>query len=909
MSWGQCNNAHVTTSHHRLFEPVVLLDGSSALWRIATRDDGRDLATFFVVLQEEAGDTPTCFPRWIKEDVDAASRVITHIIAKGVAGEQEVIAAGAWRVASADEAEITLAVHPEFRGRGLARVLLPRLARDAAFQGIRQLVAVTDRNNVPLIQLLRDSGYAVDVTLDGNGAPDESDVRIALDVAPDDEGRAMAALRKQVATTASLQPLLRPSSVAVVGASRDRSSIGYRILDALVHCGFHGPVYAVNPSTPVVGSFPTVPSLRDLPQPVDLAVVVVPARHVSSVVKDAAASGVRGLVVITAGFAEVGPDGHRAQMELMHYVRGHGMRMIGPNCMGLLNTDPAISMNASFSPVFPPQGSVAMLSQSGALGLAILTFASTLGVGLSSFVSIGNKADVSSNDLLEYWEADPATDVILLYLESFGNPRRFAPIARRVSRTKPIVAVKGGRSVAGERAAGSHTAALVGADVAVDALFRQAGVIRVDTLEEMFHVGLLLSNQPLPLGRRVGVITNAGGPAILAADALAAWGLDVPELSDAMQSKLAAFLPPEASTKNPVDMIASATPDAFRQAAALLLATEEIDALIVIDIPLDASGWEAIEPELLRGIDAGRAASPIAKPVLAYVMSGGGSSQPRLIAGNIPAFPFPESAAKALGHAVSYAEWRRRPLSAPDETTSFDAASIRAWCQSWLERYGDGWLPLDAAFALLALAGLPIATGARATTADEAEQAARSMPSCVAMKAISPGALHKSDEGGVQLRLETTEEVRRAFTEMQRAYPDLESVWIQPMVDDALEVLVGMTEDHVFGPLIAFGLGGIHVEALGDVAFRITPLEVTDAQAMLKDIRAHALLEGHRGRPPVDREALVTVLLSVARLVEDVPAIAEMDLNPVMALPQGCIVVDARIRLATPQVGRSPARL
>ena len=895
----------MTSSNHRLFEPVVLLDGSSALWQVATPEHAPLLAPFFAVLQSRTAGSRAYFPDWVTDDLSVekadGSQVYSHFIARGASDNQEVLAAGAWRVTEPEVAEITLAVHPQFRGRGLARLLLPRLARDAAFHGIRCLVAVTHPHNVPMIQLLRDSGYAVDVENQADH------VRIALDVAPHVEGRAMAELREQVATTASLQPLLRPTSIAVVGASRDRSSIGYRVLAALVRHGFHGPVYAVNPKTSVVGSFPTFASLSDLPQAVDLAIVVVPARHVESVVRESATCGVRGLVVITAGFAETGEAGRKAQAALMQLVRGNGMRMIGPNCMGLLNTDPEVSMNASFSPVFPPTGSVAMLSQSGALGLAILTFASTLGVGLSSFVSIGNKADVSSNDMLEYWEADPATDVILLYLESFGNPRRFAPIARRVSRTKPIIAVKGGRSVAGERAAGSHTAALVGADVAADALFLQAGVIRVDTLEEMFHLGLLLSNQPLPTGRRVGVITNAGGPAILAADALAAWGLDVPELSAEVQARLASFLPAEASTKNPVDMIASATPDAFRQAAEILLACSEIDALIVIDIPLDASGWDAIQPALMKGIDAGRRLAPVAKPVLAYVMSGGVSSQPRLLAGRIPAFPFPESAAKALGHAVAYAEWRRRPPSVPAETTPLDAVAIRDWCRAHIDEHGEGWLSLDAAFDLLKRADLPVADGQCVRSAEEAIRCASRLGLPVAMKAIAPGALHKSDGGGVQLKLADDEAIRRAFETMQHAYPDFESAWIQPMVRGEVEVLIGMTEDDVFGPLIAFGLGGIHVEAMGDVAFRITPLEVDDATAMLGDIRAHALLEGHRGRPPVDRGALVQVLLRIARLVEDVSAIAELDLNPVMAMPegQGCSIVDVRIRLAHPRTART----
>ena len=355
-----------------------------------------------------------------------------------------------------------------------------------------------------------------------------------------------------MATTASLRPFFRPRAVAVVGASRDPQSIGYRIFDALIKNGFPGCVYPVNPRATELDSHKVYSSVRELPESVDLAVIAVPRNAVLPVVDDCAAYGVRALVVITAGFAEVGGDGRALQQQLVEKVRDHGMRMVGPNCMGLLNADPAVRLNASFSPVFPPSGGVAMSSQSGALGLAILAAARRFDLGLSTFVSVGNKADVSGNDLLQYWEEDEQTRVVLLYLESFGNPRRFARIARRVSRRKPIVAVKAGRGTAGKRAAGSHTAALAASDVAVEALFRQTGVIRAETLEEMFDLAAALGSQPLPAGRRVAIVTNAGGPAILCTDTCEAGGLQVPELSQATKVQLAAFLPAAASVGNPV---------------------------------------------------------------------------------------------------------------------------------------------------------------------------------------------------------------------------------------------------------------------------------------------------------------------------------------------------------------------
>ena len=880
--------------------PVVLLDGASALVGPAGPGDEQALGAFFDALDEERAAAPRV-PSWATASrlqaacgTPMATREIhTLLVWQRARKERSVVAAGSWKAKVNGAAEIALAVHPRHRGRGLARILLARLARDAARHQHKHLTAVTHRDDDALLGFLRESGYAIDALAD------RDEVRVALDIVPDAAGRAAADLCSQIATTASLVPLMEPRSVAVVGASRDRESLGYRVLSALVAHGFQGPVYAINPKTPVVGSFPTHPRLQDLPEPIDLAIILVPAAHVDQVVADAAAAGVKGLVVITAGFAEMGEAGRAHQDQLVQFVRESGMRLIGPNCMGLVNTAPSVSMNGSFSPCFPPHGRVAMLSQSGALGMAILAFTQSLGLGLSSFVSIGNKADVSSNDLLEYWESDPATDVILLYLESFGNPRRFARIARRVARSKPIIAVKGGRSVAGKRAAGSHTAALVGADVAVDALFSQAGVIRAGTLEEMFHVALLLSSQPLPEGPRVGVMTNAGGPAILAADALAARGLEVPELSEALQAALSAFLPQEASTKNPVDMIASATPEAFRRAAALLMASDEIDALMVIDVPLDASGWPAIESQLLAGLETGASRAKVPKPVVAYVMGAGIESQPRLLAEAIPAFPFPEAAAKALGAAAAYAKWRHAAPSVEAGEHVPLRSDARAWCDAWRTKHGTGWLRLDEAMELLACAGLPVAPGARATEANEAVRVAKELGLPVAMKVISPDALHKSDRGGVRLGLDAEEGVRQAFADIGTAFPEHDGVWIQPMASGVLETLIGVTEDPVFGPLIAFGLGGTEVEALGDVAFRITPLSERDAATMPEDLRARALLEGYRGQPAVDREALVETILAVARLVEAVPEIDDMDLNPVLAMPdgEGCLILDARIHL------------
>lgn len=694
----------------------------------------------------------------------------------------------------------------------------------------------------------------------------------------------------------SMTALFSPRSVAVVGASRDPSSIGYRILEALILNRFQGPVYPVNPSAAAVASVRAYPSVRDLPESVDLAVIAVPRDAVLPVVEECAERGVKALIVITAGFAEVDEEGRALQRKLVETVRSRGMRMVGPNCMGLVNTDPAVRLNASFSPIFPPTGRIALASQSGALGLAILGLARQLQLGLSSFVSVGNKADVSGNDLLEYWEQDAATDVILLYLESFGNPRRFARIARRTSRTKPIVAVKGGRTPVGQRAAGSHTAALAASDVAVDALFRQTGVIRADTLEEMFDLASLLASQPLPHGRRVAIVTNAGGPGILCADACSAGGLQIPEFSEKTQSYLRTFLPPAASVRNPVDMIASAGIDAYRKTVEAVLCSPDVDSLVAIYIPVVLADLKPITQAIADGVLAARRSAGKGKPVIACLMGEGVAAPIDLGQERIPRFIFPEAAGKVLAQVSAYADWRAQPLGAVP-----DLAGIRIdEARRVVGEHSSEWLSPDQVRRLLQSFGLSLVEGRVAASADEAARHAAAVGYPVAVKLISSKVTHKTDVGGVRLNLASEDAVRTAFEDMKRRLGDaMEGALVQPMLSGAVELMVGVVQDPLFGPLVAFGLGGIHVEVLGDVSFGVTPLTDQDARKMIRSIRGAKLLEGYRGHPPADVASLEDALLRVSRLVEEVPAIAEMDLNPIFALPpgQGYRIVDARIRI------------
>jgi acetyl coenzyme A synthetase (ADP forming)-like protein len=807
-------------------------------------------------------------------------------------GESATVADESEDVAGDGVAEVAFLVEDAYQGRGIGTHLLRLLSAHARLHEVTRFRAFVLAENERMLRVFRDSGYEVRRELSGGL------FELEIPTQYTEAARKAAADHEKWAISTSLSGLFRPESVAVIGASRDPASIGGQLFGNLLGTGFAGPVYPVNPSARVVRSVRAYPSIGDVPEQVDLAFIVTPAAHVIGVVEECAKAGVKAVVVISAGFAETGEEGRALERELVETVRAAGMRMVGPNCMGLVNTDPEVCLNGQFGPVFPVAGNVAMSSQSGALGLAIIQQAADIGIGISSFVSVGNKADVGGNDLLLFWEDDPATDVILLYLESFGNPRRFGRLARRVGRKKPIIAVKSGRSPAGARAAASHTGSMANVEVAVEALFQDAGVIRAESLPDMFDLATLMAHQPVPAGRRVAVLTNAGGLGILCADALSAHDLELPELSEELQAELRQWLPAAASTTNPVDMIASAKPEQYSSCLGALTDSDEVDAVIVIYISTVIGSGEYVAAAV-RDVAETKGED---KPLLGVIMQAGGLPRGQgSTRGGIPLYPYPEPAARALAAAVKYGEWCDRPegehVTFEDVDSSRAHAAVDAALDA-LEPEG-GWLEPDAVNEVLEAFGLTTVKGGTARSPDEAAAIAEKLGGAVVLKVLAPSVVHKSDVDGVALDVRGAREVRQAYRAVTAVAPDAEGALIQQYVEGGHEVIIGMTEDPVFGPLIVFGIGGIYVELMRDVAFRIHPVSDRDAATMIGEVRGARLLEGYRGSPRGDVEAVEEAILRVSALVEHLPEIVEMDLNPVIVREpgDGICVVDARIRV------------
>lgn len=694
----------------------------------------------------------------------------------------------------------------------------------------------------------------------------------------------------------TLDAIFRPSSVAVIGASTRRGSIGREILHNLIVGDFHGKLFPVNPKAEYIHSIKAYPSILDVPDPVDLAILVVPYAAVEEVVHECGRKGVKGLIVITAGYREIGPEGAERQRRLVDIVHTFGMRLVGPNCLGVFNADPQVSLNATFAPGTPLSGSVGFVSQSGALGIAIWTEMQKLNLGFSQFVSIGNRADVSGNDLLEYWETDEQTSLMALYIENFGDTKRFTTLARRITKHKPILMVKSGRTEAGARAASSHTGALSVMDLAIDGLFRQTGVIRAAKIDDMMALILGFSRCPLPPGDRVVVLSNAGGPGILATDALVAQGMKLAEISPKTKKALSAKLPEEASVANPVDMIAGADAKSFRDCLEILLKAPEVDLAIVAFVPP-----VMVDPmHVVQAVAEARAKSP--KPVYMVLMAE--EQYYRRIPVEIPESPpiyrYPEVAAYTASEMVKYAHWQERESGEiPDLERDVERA------RAILDEAKPGeYLDPDAAFQLLEAYRFPLARWKKARTSQEAIEAAENIGYPVALKIASRRIVHKSDVGGVILGIRNTLEMEGAISKLARALrqqgidPEREGFLVQEMAAGGKETILGMNRDPVLGPVLLFGLGGKYVEVLKDFALRVHPITDLDAREMIESIRGFPLLQGVRGERPVALSVAQEGLLRLSAMAGDFSSIVEIDANPFVLNEniEDCKVLDARIR-------------
>lgn len=941
---------------------IALRDGSTAHVRPVVPADAPALRTFLEGLSDNS--------RWLRffslgvnldkaaERAAAGDRPEGYGLIVTTGAEERVVAHAVFELERPDRAEVAFAVADEMQGRGLATVLIAHLAQVASARGVTTFTATVLPENRRMISVFRESGFPVEV----RASPDGIEVVFPTELGPD--ARRRFEDRDRVAAVAAVERVLRPRSVAVVGASRRPDSFGGAAFRHILGNDFRGELFPVNPNAEFVGSRRAMPRV---PEDVDLAIVAVPAEAVPGVARECAAAGVEALVVITAGFAEAGAEGAARLAELLEICRASGMRLVGPNCMGVVNTAPDVSLTATFARADVPAGTIGFVSQSGAFGAAAIDGASRRGIGLSAFVSLGDKADLSSNDFMQYWEQDPATQVVALYLESFGNPRKFGRVARHVARTKPVLAVKAGRTGAGARAASSHTGALIAAsDSTVDALFASAGVIRCDGLDDLLDAAAVLSEQPLPTGSGVAIVANARGPLVVCADACADASLEVATLSEPTQAALRERLPDQSVVAGPVQLVASETPAQVAAVTELVAADPGVDAVITIfvehiatraddvatclagldlDVPLltvfmtpgnlpvvlrrGATGRRAADatPEPTLGARAaelardaaaqaaafarhaaanrrdapsragGRAASPLGASAPADPGSPGDGHAGR----KIPTFRAPERAAHALGRAAAYARWRATPALEPARLDGVDADAAAAILAGALAR-GGGWLRPDEVEALLGAYGIALVEQRRAATPAAAAKAAAELGGAVALKGVAPGVVHKAQAGAVRLELAGPTAVKRAAQDiaakLEASGTPVGDFLVQRMAEPGVEMLVGVLADERFGPVVACGAGGGTAEVLGDVQVRLAPLAREDALDMISRLRSLALLH----RADADVEALADIAVRVGALADAHPAIAELDLNPVVVSAEGAPVVDARVRVAPPAV-------
>ena len=780
-------------------------------------------------------------------------------------------------------AEIALVVDGSVQARGLGTLLLEHLTSVARHRGVRRFVADVLAENRRMIGVIADAGLTYRTHSDGP----EREIVILLD--QDDRYLTAVGERERVSDVASLAAVLRPASVTVVGAGRKPGSVGHAVLRKLADGGYAGTLSAVNPHADEIVGVPSWPSVADVPGDVELAVVCVPAAAVPDEVEQCGRRGFRAVVVISAGLS-----GSDLGARVLESVRRYGMRLVGPNCLGVVNTEPDVRLDATFTRGPVPVGRVGMVSQSGGVGIAVLELLGQLGLGVSTMVSTGDKYDVSGNDMLLWWQQDPGTDAAVLYLESFGNPRKFSRLARSLARTKPVLAVRSADSDVAQQAAMSHTAAAATPAVTRDALFRQAGVIAVDTVGELVDVLAAVTWQPLPAGNRVVVLSNAGGSGVLAADACAHNGLVLPPLAAATRDALARLLPTQASLNNPVDTTAGVDAAAFGACVEVLLAADEVDAVIAVGVPT-ALG-DPVTSVAALGHRHGRTVLVVRPGQSASVTGLRDDDEAPVTA----SYADPAAAAAALGRIARYADWRRQPAGVVTLPDGVRLDEARALVQSFLDdQPSGGWLSPEAAMNLLDWFGIPAVRSVEATDADRAVAVLDELGGPVVVKAIAAGVLHKSRAGGVVLDVRDEADVREAVDRFRDRFGDaLQGVLLQPMAEPGRELIIGVESDEVFGPLVVFGLGGIDTDLIADRAARLTPLSDVDAEQLVHDLRSSAALFGPGSRSPLPVNGIVDVLRRVGHLADTLSELVELDLNPMVVRHDGCLVLDARVRLA-----------
>ena len=882
----------------------LLTNGESVRLRPARTSDFLVVSAFVQALPSEAlqhrfgagrsGLTDQDLARLV--DVDFTDRMSFIAEVRGVV----VGVAGFDRLgAQSGAAEVAFLVAEQFQRHGVATLLFESLAAYARRQGIASFVAEVMGENVDMLKVFGATGLRATYRHDGGG------VQVIIDLLVTAQYLAACDAREAIAEAASVISILEPATIAVVGAGRDERNVGHAVVRSLLDGGFVGAVFPINPNASEICGLVTYPSLAAIGRDVDLAILAVPAALVPAVVDEAATLGVRALTIITAGFAETGQQGAAVESRILDVARVSGMRVVGPNCLGVVNTDPLHKMNATFAGLAPAAGRLAVVSQSGAVGIVLVNQASTVGRGLSSFVSIGNKLDVSSNDLLCYLEQDRRTSVIALYLESFGNPRKFARIARRIGLVKPMVALKAGRTSAGARGARSHTAAAATPEVTVRALLESAGVIKVGRLEELLDVSAILLDAALPKGRRVALVGNSGGPLILAADACEDQGLEVPEFSEATRSALREVVSPSAGITNPVDLTADGDEVVLERAIEIVSLDPGIDAVIVVTTELaelSGHGVRTAVNNLRTRSDA---------TVIACILGAGVATGEDAI-DTIAEIPSPERAAEALAHVCRYVEWRNAELgqvASQLESVALDEpAVVRQIVSDFLDEHEQGgWLDLEVATRLLRACGLPVLSTRGAEDVESAVALGNEIGYPVAMKARSGSLVHKSDVGGVVLGLNSERAVRAAYQQMaDRIGIEMGGVIVQPMAPSGVEAIIGLAVDPVYGPVAMVGLGGVLTDLLGDHAFAVPPLSRRRAEELIATLRAAPLLHGYRHSPVVDRAALVELYWRVAGLADAVPELVELDLNPVVVTSTGVVAIDCKVRLAPTQEGPGP---